>query len=63
MVLGGRLTDVRTRQLLCYSASRDLESAINKEIMAVKIEERDLASLDLQQVQLAHCTDILYSEL
>lgn len=51
VVLGGKLTDVRTRQLLCYSASRDLESAINKEIMAVKIEERDLASLDLQQVR------------
>ena len=34
--LGGKLTEVRNKQLLCYSASRDLETAVNKDIMTIR---------------------------
>ena len=32
----GKLTEVRNKQLLCYSASRDLETAVNKDIMTIR---------------------------
>ena len=37
--LGGKLTEVRNKQLLCYSASRDLETAVNKDIMTIRWSE------------------------
>ena len=50
LVLGGKLSDVRTRQLLCYSGSRDLETDINNNIMKLSFQPTDLAKLDLGQV-------------
>merc|ERR1712013_655964 len=49
--LGGKLTEVRNKQLLCYSASRDLETAVNKDIMTIRFEDKDYADLDLEQVR------------
>merc|ERR1712038_182456 len=49
--LGGKLTEVRNKQLLCYSASRDLETAVNKDIMTIRFEDMDYADLDLEQVR------------
>merc|ERR1712226_350962 len=49
--LGGKLTEVRNKQLLCYSASRDLETAVNKDIMTIRFEDKDYADLDLKQVR------------
>ena len=51
LVLGGKLSEVRTRQLLCYSNSRDLEAEINQTIMKLSFDRQDFASLDLQQVR------------
>ena len=48
LVLGGKLAEVRTRQLLCYSNSRDLETEINQNIMKINFDRADFASLDLQ---------------
>jgi len=50
-VLGGKLSDVRTRQLMCYSNSRDLETEINNNIMKLNFEPQDLKQLDLQNVR------------
>merc|ERR1712088_183703 len=49
--LGGKLTEGRNKQLLCYSASRDLETAVNKDIMTIRFEDKDYADLDLEQVR------------
>merc|ERR1711990_1431742 len=49
--LGGKLTEVRSKQLLCYFASRDLETAVNKDIMTIRFEDKDYADLDLEQVR------------
>merc|ERR1711981_117154 len=49
--LGGKLTEARNKQLLCYSASRDLETAVNKDIMTIRFEDKDYADLDLEQVR------------
>merc|ERR1712001_772400 len=49
--LGGKLTEVRNKQLLCYSASRDLETAVNEDIMTIRFEDKDYADLDLEQVR------------
>merc|ERR1712018_581561 len=49
--LGGKLTEERNKQLLCYSASRDLETAVNKDIMTIRFEDKDYADLDLEQVR------------
>merc|ERR1712039_495388 len=49
--LGGKLTEVRNKQLLCYSASKDLETAVNKDIMTIRFEDKDYADLDLEQVR------------
>merc|ERR1712226_807306 len=49
--LGGKLTEVRNKQLLCYSASRDLETAVNKDIMTIRFEDKDYADLDSEQVR------------
>merc|ERR1712241_655315 len=49
--LGGKPTEVRNKQLLCYSASRDLETAVNKDIMTIRFEDKDYADLDLEQVR------------
>ena len=51
LVLGGKLSEVRTRQLLCYSNSRDLETEITQNIMKLSFDQQDFASLDLQQVR------------
>merc|ERR1711874_33697 len=51
LVLGGKLAEVRTRQLLCYSNSRDLETEINQNIMKLNFDRSDLATLDLQKVR------------
>merc|ERR1711915_958339 len=51
MVLGLKLGDVRNRQLVCYSDSRDLETNINKDIMTINIENKDLEQLDLNYVR------------
>merc|ERR1711973_500070 len=42
--LGGKLTEVRNKQLLCYSASRDLETAVNKDIMTIRFEDKGLSA-------------------
>merc|ERR1712203_1058895 len=49
--LGGKLTEGRNKQLLCSSASRDLETAVNKDIMTIRFEDKDYADLDLEQVR------------
>jgi len=49
--LGGKLTEVRNQQLLCYSGSRDLETEINKDIMTIRFEDKDFADLDIEQVR------------
>eukprot|EP00092_Neocalanus_flemingeri_P010785 GFUD01011614.1.p1 GENE.GFUD01011614.1~~GFUD01011614.1.p1 ORF type:complete len:1750 (+),score=541.73 GFUD01011614.1:94-5343(+) len=51
MVLGGKLGDVRHKQLMCYSDSRDLETAINKDIMTLRFENQDFEDLDLNHVR------------
>ena len=51
MVLGGKLSDVRHRQLVCYSSSRDLETDINNNIMKLSFDQKDFSSLDLHHVR------------
>merc|ERR1719228_2838384 len=51
MVLGGKLGEIRNKQLMCYSNSRDLETAINKDIMTLKFDNDDLKGLDLDHVR------------
>jgi len=51
LVLGGKLTDVRNRQLMCYSDSKDLETAINKDIMTLQFESKDFQEVDLNHVR------------
>merc|ERR1719431_2241682 len=51
LVLGGKLTDVRTNQLLCYSDSKDLETNINKDIMNIQFENKDFQEVDLNYVR------------
>ena len=42
---------VRRRQDRCYGDTRDLELVVDKEIVALgRYEERDLGSLDLEEV-------------
>ena len=36
MILGGKLMDTRSKQLRCYADNEDLETVINKEIMAIR---------------------------
>jgi len=51
LVLGGKLGDVRNKQLMCYSDSRDLETNINKDIMTLRFENKDFEELDLNYVR------------
>jgi len=51
MVLGGKLGEVRNRQLICYSDSRDLETAVNKDIMEIRFDNHDFQDLDLEHVR------------
>merc|ERR1719228_1368335 len=51
MVLGGKLGEIRNKQLMCYSNSRDLETAINKDIMTLKFDNEDFKGLDLNHVR------------
>jgi len=51
LVLGGKLGDVRNKQLMCYSDSRDLETNINKDIMTLRFENKDFEELDLNHVR------------
>lgn len=51
LVLGGKLGDVRHKQLMCYSDSRDLETNINKDIMTLRFENKDFEELDLNYVR------------
>jgi len=49
--LGAKLAAVRNDQLVCYSASRDLETDINKSIMTIRFEDKDFADLDIEKVR------------
>ena len=51
MVLGGKLSEVRNRQLLCYSSSRDLETDINNTIMKLSFDQNDFSQLNLHHVR------------
>jgi len=51
MVLGGKLMDIRSKQLRCYSDNEDLETDINKEIMTLRFEDKDFEDLDINQVR------------
>jgi len=51
LVLGGKLSDVRSRQLICYSDSRDLETDINQNIMKLTFDKKDFSTLDLKEVR------------
>merc|ERR1719195_1431044 len=52
LVLGGKLGAIRRRQDRCYGDTRDLELVVDKEIVALgHYEERDLGSLDLEEVR------------
>ena len=51
LVLGGKLSDVRSRQLICYSDSRDLETEINQNIMKLTFDKKDFNTLDLKEVR------------
>merc|ERR1712045_789415 len=51
LVLGGKLSDVRSRQLISYSDSRDLETEINQNIMKLTFDKKDFSSLDLKKVR------------
>lgn len=51
LVLGGKLSEVRNRQLLCYSSSRDLETDINNTIMKLSFDQNDFSQLNLHHVR------------
>ena len=51
MVLGGKLSEVRHRQLVCYSNSRDLETDINNNTMKLSFDKKDFETLDLHHVR------------
>merc|ERR1712098_215117 len=51
LVLGGKLSEVRNRQLLCYSSSRDLETDINNTIMKLSFDQNDFSQLNLHNVR------------
>merc|ERR1711970_305225 len=51
LVLGGKLTDVRNRQLMSYSDSKDLETKINNDIMTLRFESKDFKEVDLNHVR------------
>merc|ERR1711970_1362419 len=51
MVLGGKLMEVRSNQLRCYSDNEDLETDINKSIMTLRFEDKDFEDLDINQVR------------
>merc|ERR1712025_930189 len=51
VVLGGKLSEIRNRQSTCYTQCKDLETDINKDIVALRFEEKDFAELDIQQVR------------
>merc|ERR1712098_367952 len=51
LVLGGKLSEVRNRQLLCYSSSRDLETDIDNTIMKLSFDQNDFSKLNLQHVR------------
>ena len=51
MFLGGKLMDIRGKQLRCYSDNADLETTINKDIMTLRFEDKDFEDLDINQVR------------
>merc|ERR1712106_770404 len=51
MFLGGKLMDIRNKQLRCYNDNEDMETEINKEIMTLRFEDKDFADLDINQVR------------
>ena len=48
LVLGGKLGSIRNQQSRCYTDTRQLELNIDQEILASKIEDADLADIDLR---------------
>merc|ERR1711872_211898 len=51
LVLGEKLGNIRRRQTRCYSDTNDLELVINKDIVALKFEDKDFEDLDINQVR------------
>ena len=51
LVLGGKLGDVRHKQLVCYSDSRDMETSIIKNIMTLEFEKKDFEEIDMNYVR------------
>ena len=51
LVLGEKLGNIRRRQTRCYSDTSDLELVINKDIVALKFEDKDFEDLDINQVR------------
>ena len=50
-MLGGKLGNIRQRQTRCYSDTSDLKLVINKDIVALKFEDKDFEDLDIDQVR------------
>merc|ERR1711936_1221389 len=51
VLLGGKLMDIRSKQLKCYTDNEDLEVTVNKEIMTFRFEGKDFDDLDLNKVR------------
>ena len=51
LVLGGKLGAIRRKQDRCYGDTKDLETVIDKEIVACKFEEKELRDMDLTEVR------------
>ena len=51
LVLGGKLGAIRRKQDRCYGDTKDLETVIDKEIVACKFEEKELRDMDLAEVR------------
>merc|ERR1712106_527722 len=51
LVLGEKLGNIRKRQTRCYADTSDLELVINKDIVALKFEDKDFEDLDINQVR------------
>ena len=51
LVLGGKLGAIRRKQDRCYGDTKDLETLIDKDIVACKFEEKELRDMDLSEVR------------
>ena len=51
LVLGGKLGAIRRKQDRCYGDTKDLETVIDKDIVACKFEEKELRDMDLSEVR------------